>query len=236
MFYDFYQNRKAGRLAEIQARRLVPALANCALRGLPQNPKVLEIGVGRGDFAKYIKNFGAEYIGIEANEFLAQKLKDNGFEICCAKIPPFPEELKKGTFDLVVMCHIFEHFRDWQEALKVLGEIFGLLKAGGRLLLFHPDYLDWGADYFDGDYSHSLILTRNRVDNLVSDSGYKIIHRDSFRSFFHGAKPFSWMLSKFMNCIFGMLLFMTGNRKFFKPKIAFKLNLLTVCEKLDEKI
>jgi len=231
MFYDFYLNRKTGRLAKIQAKRLIPALAKPALCGLPQNPGVLEIGIGMGDFAQYLKNANANYIGIEANEILCSKLKGQGFNVICSKVPPFPKELEKGTFDLVVMCHIFEHFMDFKEALKVLGEIFALLKPGGRLLLFHPDYLDWGADYFDGDYSHSLILTRNRIDNLVSDSGFKIIHRDSFRSFFHGAKPFSWLLSKLMNCIFGTLLLITDSRKFFKPKIAFKLNLLTICEK-----
>jgi SAM-dependent methyltransferase len=219
LFYDFYLNRPAGKLARIQAKRLIPALAGPALKGLPQNPKVLEIGVGRGNFAEYLKNIGANYTGIEANKHLCDILNEHGFNVINSQIPPFPQEIEKGTFDLVVMCHIFEHFMDYKEALKVLSEIFEILKVGGRLLLFHPDYLDWGVDYFDGDYSHSLILTRKRVDDLVSDSGFKIIHRDSFRSFFHGFKPFSWLLSKFMN-------FLSG-----KPKIAFKLNLLTICEK-----
>ena len=231
MFYDFYLNRPVGRLARIQAKKLIPALAEPALNGLPQNPKVLEIGVGRGNFAQYLKSINVNYTGIEANKILCDRLNEQGFNVLCSQVPPFPPELEKGTFDLVVMCHIFEHFMDYKEALKVLEEIFAILKVGGRLLLFHPDYLDWGADYFDGDYSHSLILTRNRVDNLLCDSGYKIIHRDSFRSFFHGIKPFSWLLAKFMSCIFGMLICITGNRKYFKPKIAFKLNLLTICEK-----
>jgi SAM-dependent methyltransferase len=220
MFYDFYLNRPAGKLAKFQAQRLIPKLAKPALKGLKENPKVLEIGVGRGDFAQYLKN--ADYIGIEANKTLCGRLNEKGFNVICAQVPPFPSELEKGSFDLVVMCHIFEHFMDYKEALKVLGEIFDLLKPGGRLLLFHPDYLDWGADYFDGDYSHSLILTRNRVDSLVQDSGFKVIHRDGFRSFFNGFKPFSWCLSKLMNCLRG------------KPKIAFKLNLLTVCEKTKD--
>jgi SAM-dependent methyltransferase len=231
LFYDFYLNRRAGRLAEFQAKRLIPALAKPALMGLPRGAKVLEIGVGRGNFARHLKGIGANYTGIEANGILCGRLNEQGFNVICSRIPPFPPDIEKGTFDLVVMCQLFEHFIDYKEALTVLCGIFGILKAGGRLLLFHPDYLDWGADYFDGDYSHSLILTRNRVDNMLSDSGYKIIHRDSFRSFFRGVKPFSWLLSKVMGCVFGTLLFLTGNRKFFKPKIAFKLNLLTIGEK-----
>lgn len=216
MFYDFYLNRPVGRLAEFQAKRLIPALAKPALSGL-ENPKILEIGVGRGDFAQYLK--GYNYTGIEGNKILCEKLNEKGFTVINSLVPPFPEQLEKESFDLVIMCHIFEHFMDWKEALKVLSEIRGLLKVGGRLLLFHPDYLDWGNDYFDGDYSHSLILTRKRVDSMVHDAGFKVIFRDSYRSFFHGIKPFSWLLSKFMN-------FLSG-----KPKIAFKLNLLTICEK-----
>jgi SAM-dependent methyltransferase len=231
LFYDFYLNRPAGRLARIQAKKLIPALAKPALKGLPLSLKVLEIGVGRGDFAQYFKSIGANYTGIEANKILCERLNEQGFNVICSQVPPFPQELEKGTFDLVVMSHIFEHFRDWQEALAVLGEIFSLLKSGGRLLLFHPDYLDWGSDYFDGDYSHSLILTRNRTDNLTQDAGFKIIHRDSFRSFFHGVKPFSWCFAKIINHFAGLLLCITGSRKFFKPKIAFNLNLLTICEK-----
>jgi len=234
MFYDFYLNRRAGRLARMQAKRLIPALARHALDRLPPNPKVLEIGAGRGDFAEYLKNLdgGVRYTGVEANETLAQRLIDGGFEVYRAYVPPFPAELEKGAFDLVIMCHLIEHFRDWQEARAVLGEIYELLRPGGRLLLFHPDYLDWGADYFDGDYSHSLCLTRNRINNLVGDSGYRVIHADSFRSFFRRAKPFFWLLQKCMGCVFGALMCVTGSRKFFKPKIAFKRNLLTVCEKV----
>jgi SAM-dependent methyltransferase len=231
LFYDFYLNRPAGRLSKFQAKRLIPALALPALKGLPLDAKVLEIGVGRGDFAQYLKNARVNYTGIEANKILCSRLNEQGFNAICSVVPPFPQEFEKGTFDLVIMCHIFEHFMDFKEALRVLSDIFALLKPGGRLLLFHPDYLDWGADYFDGDYSHSLILTRNRVDNLVQDAGFKVIHRDGFRSFFHGIKPCSWITSKFMSCFFGMLICITDSRKFFKPKIALKLNLLTICEK-----
>ena len=217
----------------MQAKYLVPALAQPALNGLPSNPKILEIGAGRGDFAGYLKNIegGVQYTGIEGNEILAGRLTDRGFNIHRAIIPPFPSELPKGEFHLIIMCHLFEHFKDWQEAAAVLGGISKLLKPGGRLLLFHPDYLDWGADYFDGDYSHSLILTRNRINNLVNDNGFKVIHADSFRSFFRSAKPLFWLLSKCMHALFGALVNITGNRKYFKPKIAFNRNLLTVCEK-----
>jgi len=234
MYYDFYLDRRVGRMAKLQAKYLVPALAAPALKGLPGNPRVLEIGAGRGDFAEYLKgvNGGVRYTGIEGNEALCGKLAERGFDVCRAVIPPFPEQLPKNEFDLVIMCHLFEHFRDWQEAAGVLGEISALLKSGGRLLLFHPDFMDWGADYFDGDYSHSLILTRNRINNLVCDNGFKVIRADSFRSFFHRAKPLFYLLSKCMDVFFGALLGMTGNRKYFKPKIAFKRNLLTVCEKV----
>jgi len=234
MYYDFYLNRHVGRLAGLQAKYLVPALAAPALRGLPRNPRVLEIGAGRGDFAEYLKGVdgGVRYTGVEANEALADRLTERGFDVYRAIIPPFPARLPKNEFDLVIMCHLFEHFMDWREAAGVLGEISAHLKPGGRLLLFHPDFMDWGADYFDGDYSHSLILTRNRVNNIVSDNGFKVIHTDSFRSFFHHAKPLFYLLSRFMDMFFGALLSVTGNRKYFKPKIAFKRNLLTICEKV----
>jgi SAM-dependent methyltransferase len=231
MFYDFYLNHQVSRSTKFQLKRLIPELARPALKGLPLDARVLEIGVGRGDFAQYLKGIGVNYTGIDANKTLCDKLNEQGFNAICSSVPPFPQELEKGIYDLVIMSHVLEHFIDFKEALKVLSEIHALLKSGGRMLLFHPDYLDWGADYFDGDYSHSLILTRSRVDDLVQDAGFKIIHRDSFRSFFHGLKPFSWLMSKLMNCIGGILLCATDYRKFFKLKLTLKLNLLTICEK-----
>jgi SAM-dependent methyltransferase len=215
-------------------KRLIPKLVRPALKGLPSNAKVLDIGVGRGDFAQYLKGIDVDYTGIDANKILCDRLNEQGFNTICSTIPPFPQELERGTYDLVIMSHLLEHFINFKEALEVLSEILALLKPGGRFLLFSPDYLDNGADYFDTDYTHSLILTRNRVDELVRDVGFKVIHKDSFRSFFHGIKPFSWLMSKFMNCICGTLLCITGNRKFFKLKITLQLNLLTICEKTNE--
>jgi len=171
------------------------------------------------------------YSGIEPNQTLCDQARKEGLEAIACMVPPFPEELQKNSFDLIILSHVLEHFKDHIQALEVLSDIHGLLKPGGRFLLFYPDYLDYGSDYFDVDYSHSLILTQNRVTNLLQDSGFDIRIEKGFRACFYRYRLLTWMLARTLDLVAGTLLRITGRRKFFKAKITFKLNRLTIATK-----
>jgi len=61
---------------------------------------------------------------------------------------------------------------DVKEAQKLLNEIRRVLAINGRLFLICPDFLDFGPTFFDADYSHSFITTRNRLSQMLVDSGF----------------------------------------------------------------
>jgi len=163
-----------------------------------------------------------EYIGIEPSDILYEEAKSKNINAIKCFVPPFPQTLEKGGFDLVIMSHILEHFINYKEILEVLSGVNGLLKPNGKLLLFHPCALDWGNDFFDCDYSHSYFTTRNRTDSLLLDSGFKIIKRDSYRACFNNLKCFFCIISKIVNCLAFFNL---------KMRVTFKKNLLTIAEK-----
>lgn len=186
--------------------------------------KILEVGVGKGILYEKLKKEipQMEYIGIEASDTLYEEQKKKGINSIKCFVPPFPQELEKDGFDMVIMSHVLEHFVDYREALKVINGINDLLKPGGKLLLFYPCARDYKIDFFDQDYSHSYITTRHRVDTMLEDSGFQVIKSDSLRACFNNFKWFFGILSGMINlCTF----INTRTRN------TFNKNLLTVAEK-----
>jgi len=222
MFYDSFSNRKRNRLGSFLVEKTFESLAKIAASYAPV--KILEIGIGKAVFYEKLKQKIPlmEYTGIEAGDALYKEAKDKGINAIKCFIPPFPQELEKGSFDLIAMSHILEHFKDYKEVLEVLSGINALLKPKGKLLLFYPCARDYGIDFFDCDYSHSYITTQNRVKDLLSDSDFKIIKRASYRSCFKSFNLFFYLISKAVSfCAFLNI----------KTRNTFKKNLLTIAEK-----
>lgn len=234
MYYDHFAKHKNTHIGEAFVQRLFKTLSQWGLQGLPENPRVLEIGIGRGVFAAHLhsqSNGKMRYTGIEPNQALCELARKEGLAAIPCMVPPFPAQLTRASFDLIVMSHVLEHFRDHIQALEVLAQIHELLAPGGRFLLFYPDYLDYGTDFFDVDYSHSFILTQSRVENLITDSGFAIQKQAGFRACFYRCPLLTWGISKGVDLIAGLLLKITHKRVFFKAKITFKCNRLLIAQK-----
>ncbi|MDR2582800.1 MAG: class I SAM-dependent methyltransferase [Fibromonadaceae bacterium] len=222
-FYDSFAKRKKTKLGSFFVEKTFEKLSKIVAEFSPV--KVLEIGVGNGILYEHLKMQipSIEYIGIEPSNALYEKAKSKNINAIKCFVPPFPQVLEKGSFDMVIISHVLEHFRDYREILDVFGGINDLLKQNRKLLLFHPCALDWGKDFYDCDYSHSYFTTKNRTENLLLDSGFRIIKQDSYRACFNNLKLFFYIISKLVNCFAFFSI---------KMRITFKKNLLTVAEKI----
>jgi len=223
MFYDNFAKRKRTKLGGFLVEKTFEKLSKTVAEFSPV--KILEIGIGQGIFYKHLKKQipNIEYTGIEPSNTLYEEAKSNGINAIKCFIPPFPPALEKGSFDMVIMSHVLEHFMNYREVLDVLGGINDLLKQNGKLLLVHPCVLDYGNDFFDYDYSHTYITTRRRTNNLLLDSGFRVIKEDSYRACFNNFKWFFYIISKLVNCFAFFSI---------KMRITFKKNLLTIAEKI----
>lgn len=105
------------------------------VRGL----RVLEIGCGRGAFARWLAEQGADVVAADfspAAVEIAARLVPAGVETLAADVQqlPFPDE----SFDLVVSLETLEHVPDPSAGLA---ELVRVTRRGGRLVVTTPNYL-----------------------------------------------------------------------------------------------
>ena len=130
---------------------------------------LLEIGPGRGDFARLCIEKGLEYTAVEANHEMAESLRARGARVIHAMVPPLPP--LDSRFDSVVMINVMEHMNGMRDALEITRQIKNVLNPGGKLLICAPDYLNWRLHFFNCDFSHNYITTRRRLAQLLLNAG-----------------------------------------------------------------
>ena len=223
MFYDSFANRKRNKYGKILSTKSFENLAKVAAGYSPA--KILEIGIGQGIFYEKLKKEipQMEYTGIEASDTMYDEAKKKGINAIKCFVPPFPAELERNGFDMVVMFNVLEHFVNYREVLEVMNGVSELLKPNGKFLLYYPCARDWGTCFFECDYSHSYATTQYRTENLLHDSGFKVIGSDSYRACFNNFRPFFYIISRLVD----LFPFLSIGKR-----IAFKKTVLTVAEKI----
>lgn len=108
--------------------------------------RVLEIGCGRGEFARWLAGSGNAPASIAAADFspaaiqIARQVGGRGgfpsitWEVADIQAIPHPD----ASFDTVISCETIEHVPDPAKAVR---ELVRVLKPGGRLFLTTPNYL-----------------------------------------------------------------------------------------------
>jgi SAM-dependent methyltransferase len=189
-FYDFYSQRKVTKLSRMWNQGFAKRNSEKIKSLIAPGDTVLEIGTGEGPIAKNLHP-QYKYTGYEPNPVLAVRMNDSGIFVHPQSVPPLLE--KNESQKVVVAIHVLEHMTDVKEAQVFLKEINRVLASNGHLFLICPDFLDFGPIFFDADYSHSFITTKNRLTQLLIDSGFAITEQ----KFIYG--PFNYFPGIFCN-------------------------------------
>jgi SAM-dependent methyltransferase len=112
---------------------------------LPDNPTILDLGSGVGNFVVACRNQGLRAFGVEPDR-IGQNSSATALGIASKRLdsPPFAAAVGEqlpfadSTFDLVVMDQVIEHVADQR---RVLTEALRALKPGGALYVACPNYL-----------------------------------------------------------------------------------------------
>jgi SAM-dependent methyltransferase len=112
---------------------------------LPDDPMILDLGSGVGNFVVACRNRGLRAFGVEPDRIgrnssvtalgiASRRLDASPFAAAIGEQLPFADD----AFDLVVMDQVIEHVADQK---RVLGEAMRVLKPDGVLYVACPNYL-----------------------------------------------------------------------------------------------
>lgn len=148
---------------------------------------VLEIGPGEGWFARACREAGVpRYLALEASPYGAQRLRDSGFDVVSASVPPMPEGLDR--MDFIYASHVIEHLSGPEDVLSFLVACRQNLNPGGVVALAFPDARKIGVDFWDGDYTHRWPSTPRRVTQAARDAQLEVVAVHNCCLHFDGAK------------------------------------------------
>ena len=169
---NFYKPKVAGRVRNILHRRV--------LKNIPVPKKVLEVGVGFGEFARYCKGEEIEYLGLEPNDNLRKLVAGQGFKVYDGRLPD-QIKISENNFDLAFIGHVLEHLPSYKEVTSSLENIKKLLKPDGYLVVLYPDasHSKW---LFYHDYTHQYVTTPRRMETIFQEVGLKVVESKNYVS------------------------------------------------------
>jgi SAM-dependent methyltransferase len=175
VFYDYFAHKSTDdtvtRVGKLNICRYHQKICHgiCALRKSPA--VVLEVGPGLGRFAEECMALKYTYLGIEFNTTLLRELALK-YRMICSRVPPVP--LRSESVHVIVADQVIEHMPTFRDSSDFLSECHRVLKPSGLLVLGFPDYARMpGLAFYDCDYSHSFLTTKNRVAQILKDTGFE---------------------------------------------------------------
>ena len=139
----------------------------------------LEIGCGTGLILAYLAAKGVENLrGIdhdpELEAVVPAQVRDH-FQV--ADVWSFLAENRSdaGTYDRILLFDVLEHF-DAEEGCRLLRELAGALKPGGRIHLKVPNAgSPWGIQFQYGDLTHKTAYTPESLRQQAVAAGLRCL-------------------------------------------------------------
>ena len=191
-FFTHFAPAKPTALGAWLTRKTVEQEFNFLRPHLPSSDKaaVLEIGPGQGELAALFCQAGFSKLDIvEPDEALragCMRLAIRTAYSCIAPPLPMPDE----SYDLVIMCDVFEHMNDARVAGEMIAEVRRVLKPGGLFFVLCPDYLHWREEFFNCDFSHSNPTTVRRMNQMFFNHGLETVATTYHYTFLTGPVGF----------------------------------------------
>ncbi len=143
---------------------------------------ILDLGCGRGYVGKALGKNRVVFADIDAEEM--RDIKGMRVILDANKLP-----FKKNTFDCVVCADVLEHIKDDK---KVLSNIYGILKKGGKAIIALPAYSRFYGHH-DRLIHHYRRYDKKAFAIVAKETGFKIKSvRYSCSLLF-----FPWLLNQF---------------------------------------
>ncbi|MFA5022567.1 MAG: methyltransferase domain-containing protein [Patescibacteria group bacterium] len=137
------------------------------------NPNILDLGCGRGEWLKIIKQAGYNALGVDQNETMVNFCKEQGLTAVTSNLFDYLKTRRANQFNLVTAFHLIEHL-SFSEQMKLLVEINRILTPRGLVIIEtpNPENLSVANHYFYLDPSHKRPVPPLLLDFLLKEAGF----------------------------------------------------------------
>jgi SAM-dependent methyltransferase len=171
-FYDNFSTVQPTGAGSQIARRIAVNQMRLILRHHSNVRDVLELGPGRGPFAEQCLQKNLEYTCADISARLLSDLNHLPRRVQ-ALVPPIP--FASNQFDVSFAANFLEHMLDFRQAYDLVDEMKRVVRPGGLVCHCVPNAMEWGLQFWNGDYTHSFPTTPRRVAQLYLDVGLRDI-------------------------------------------------------------
>jgi SAM-dependent methyltransferase len=135
-------------------------------------PEVLEVGAGHGTFTEMLAGTAKRVVASDLSERCVSRLRErfSGAESVEVLHGSVDSAAAHGPFDSVILINVLEHIEDDDGALRELG---GLLRPGGRVVLWVPAYWLLYSD-FDRKIGHYRRYRGPELRTQLTRAGYEV--------------------------------------------------------------
>ena len=79
-----------------------------------------------------------------------------------------------SSLNTVFASNVYEHFQTREEVLESFGEVYRVLRSGGRFLIMQPNFKYCSKNYFDF-FDHRLAFTDRAMAEGLEMTGFRLI-------------------------------------------------------------
>ncbi len=169
-FYANFSNMQPTQTGSRMARKIAKNQIALILKHHASPRHVLELGPGRGPFAEECREKNIPYTCADISVRMLQDLHHLSRRVQ-AMVPPLP--FASESFDVAFAANFLEHMLDFRHAYDLADEMKRVIVPGGLVCHSVPNYIHWGAEFWNGDYTHSFPTTPRRAVQLYADLGFR---------------------------------------------------------------
>ncbi len=145
--------------------------------------RIAEFGPGIGMFAGAIEDLGVEkYVGFEPNPQIAsitQSRLARG-RVVIASLPKIPSEFE-DSFDIAIAIQVLEHSAGPTDARQWLEAMAKVVQVDGLVIIISPNLHDYGAYFWEIDWTHTFPTTSERIMQIGRDIGLDVVSATTIR-------------------------------------------------------
>lgn len=155
---------------------------------VPPGSRALEIGCASGYFSAKLAEKSCSVYGIEMDPAEAELARANCTDVLTQDVDTLGVlPWAKESFDVILCMDVLEHLKCPQRAVQMVRPY---LKSSGILIVSVPNVANWWVRYhlLTGkfhyqpagilDRTHLRFFTRRSAEEMLTDAGYAITHRD----------------------------------------------------------